>query len=112
MASVTAVTASPTAIAPHGGVSTITPTITNPSSTVTVTVTDDQGGSGTGVITINPEALTYVLNATLTAGKAPVGQISAAITAVNGSAITPAATCSLGTLTVAASGTAFTFTAS
>ena len=97
MASVTAVTASPTTIAPHGGVSTVTPTITNSGQTVTVTVYDDQGGSGTANITISPETLTFT---TVAANKGVQGYIYGV-----------ASSTTAGTLAVAANGTSFTFTA-
>lgn len=97
MASVTAVTASPVVVAPHGGTCTITPTVTNASSTFTGTVFDDTGGSASVVITVAGETLTYTVDATK---KGLPGFITLVLSP-------PAA----GTIAVAANGTSFTFTA-
>lgn len=102
MATVTSVAASPTTVTPHGGVSTITPALVNNPQTLTVTVTADDGSTGSGTITINAETLTFSVDPTkIVSGKAEPGFVVATVTPST-----------LGTLTVAASGTAFTFTAS
>ncbi len=96
MASVTAVTAAPTTIAP-GGTSTLTPTIVDPSSTFTGTVYDDQGGSASVSVTIAAEGLTFTTNS---ANKGLPGFIYAALSAGAAASIA-----------VAANGTSFIVTA-
>ena len=93
MASVTGVSANPTTVNAHGGTSTITPTISDPSSTATITVSVD----GTSVplsLTIG-EQLSYSVN------PADVGTPGIVVATVSPT--------SAGTLTV--NGTNFTFTA-
>lgn len=93
MASVTSVTAEPTAIA-RAGTSTITPKISDPSTIATVTVTVD-GATGSAPVEIH-ETLVYSVNPE---DKTKAGHVVATVSEG-------------GTIAVAASGTAFTFTAS
>lgn len=97
----TALTASPSTVAPGGGTSTITPTYTNPSQTITIEGVDQSGDTATVNLTINPETVTLAVASTLPT-QAPAGQIVACITSG----------ASAGTLTVDAAGTGWTFTAS
>lgn len=94
MATVTAVSANPTTVAAHGGTSTITPTIADPSSTATITVSVD----GTQV----PLSLTITEPLTFSVNPADVGKPGVVVATVDQG----------GTLAVATNGTSFVFTAS
>lgn len=93
MASITAVTASPTSVA-KGGTSRVVPSITNTDRTVTVTVGLD-GSTGTAPITIR-ESLTWSAN------PSDAGKPGFVVATVDQG----------GTLAVGADGVSFTFTAS
>ena len=96
MATVTAVTANPTTVAAHGGTSTITPTISDPSSTATITVSVDSSSVPLN-ITIT-EALTYSVEAS------EVGTPGVVVATVSPT--------TAGTLAVGSAGNDFVFTAS
>lgn len=97
----TALTASPTSINPHGGQTTITPTVSGDTpQTLTFTATDENGNTASTTVTLNAEALVADVTATdIANGKAPQGKIVYTVS--------PAG---LGTLTVGA-GASVVFTA-
>ena len=95
----TAINASPTTINPGGGSTTLTPTYSDPSQTITITGVDENGNQASVVVTINPEAVTLVAAASLPT-HAPAGQI-----------VFAASPSGQGTLSVDAGGTTLTYTA-
>ncbi len=73
----TALAASPTAVNPHGGQSTITPTLTGDTAQeITITGTDENGDAAEVTVTINAEVVVADVTATdIVNGKAPAGKI-------------------------------------